>query len=443
MADLKSGQLEQFVKATIDGTPDLDLLLKLRDEGFTEPWVAAIAGDAVGLETLLAADPDAVNRAAGPKNWPPLLYACFSRLNDVAELQSRFANCAQLLLERGADIEAHYFDPGYPDCPLSALYGATGVNCNPLLADVLLRHGANTQDGESIYHAAQHAHIACLEVLKRHGADFSAAQQPWNNTPLYFLYGHRPIDKQWPTALTGIRWLLEEGGADPNVTSTELEETPLHRAARQHRADAAELLLTHGAYGDAPTRDGLTPYALAARHGNKEAMEALRRHNAALPLSSVDELLAACAVGDEQHAQGILSVDPDLMLKLGPRDLGLICHHAGEGNLNAVVAMCAIGFPTDAMDDRNATALHQAAWSAHLDVAEALLEFSAPLDVRDGDYQGTPLDWVCHGSLFCQAKPANAYAEFARMLIRYGAPLPEQDWGSEEVKAALAEARKR
>jgi ankyrin repeat protein len=406
-----------------------------------DEYAMCVIGWVEGLERMYGKGSSA-NVLGGPRNWPPLLYVCFSKVNGVQGQEKAFADCAQFLLERGADIEAHYFDPAYPDCPQSALYGAVGVNCNPLLAEVLLRHGANTQDGESIYHAAQLGHIACLEVLQKHGADFSATQKPWGNTPLYFLFGHRPSDQQWPTALTGIKWLLEVGEADPNVASTVHEEMPLHRAARQHKAEAIDMLLANGAHADAPTRDGLTPYQLAARYGNKEALEALRRHGAEMPLSDVDQLLAACALGDELHAQGLVTNDPQLMLKLGDRDLGLICHHAGEGNLNAVVAMCAIGFPTDAMDDRHATALHQAAWHAHLDVGEALLEYSAPLDVRDGDYQATPLDWVCHGSLFRKAQPKEAYAEFAKMLVQAGAPLPEQDWGSEEVKAVLAAARK-
>jgi ankyrin repeat protein len=436
-------QLEdEWIELALTDGPRAWELAKDPTHYYDNPSAVCCIADKSQMSRFFESSAD-VLQADGPRNWAPLLYVCFSRINEIGGKQAAFADCAQFLLEHGADPDAHYFDPHYPDSPLSALYGATGVNCNPLLAEVLLRHGANTQDGESIYHAAQLGHIPCLEVLQKHGADFSATQQPWGNTPLYFLYGHRPTDAQWPTALQGIRWLLEVGEADPNVASTIHEEMPLHRAARQHKADAIELLLEHGAHSDAPTRDGLTPYQLAARYGNKDALEVLRRHGAEMPLSDVDQLLAACALGDELHAQGLVQNDPQLMLKLGERDLGLICHHAAEGNLDAVVAMCAVGFPTEAMDDRHASALHQAAWHGHLDIGEALLEYSAPLDVRDGDYQGTPLDWVCHGSLFRKAQAPETYAAFAKMLIKYGSPLPEQDWGSNEVKAVLAAARKK
>lgn len=434
--ELSDSLIEIALRGELDDQSYREDLLVQADSNI---FAACVLGDQGALARLIGSNQVLPNSSGGPRNWQPLLYVCFSK--EIEDEDA--ADCAQLLLEHGADPDAHFYEPAYPDAPQSALYGAVGVNCNPLLADVLLRHGANTQDGESIYHAAQHGHLECLEVLKRHGADFSAAQQPWGNTPLYFLFGHRPTDKQWPVALTGIRWLLEEGGADPNVTSTEYEETPLHSAARRHRGEALELLLAHGAHGDAPTRDGLTPYALAARHGNTEAMDALRKHNAVLPLTPVDQLLASCAVGDELHARGIISGDPDILQRLGPRDLALLCEHASEGNLQAITAMCEIGVPLDVFGEQQSTALHQSAWHGRADVAKVLVEHGAALDIKDGAYHGTPLDWACHGSVFCKQDEPGDHVAVAQTLIAAGAPLPEEDWGSEEIKALLRSARTR
>jgi len=438
----RPSELEDKVRQII-GEHDPAELLRKREELLTEPWIAALAGDVQGLRRFIETDPKAATDPGGPKNWPPLLYVCFSNFNGTAARQQGFADCAQMLLEHGADPDSHFYEPAFPTAPQAALYGAIGVNNNPLLADVLLRHGANTQDGESIYHAAQHAHIESLEVLKKHGADFSSAQQPWGNTPLYFLFGHRPSEKQWPIALEGIRWLLEVGEADPNVTSTQYEEAPLHLAARRHAGAVVELLLEHGAHADQPTRDGLTPYALAARHGNTEAMDALRKHGGNMPLSPADELLAACALGDELHARGILAGDSELLSRLGPRDLAILAEHAAEGNLPAVTALCAIGFPLDARGEAGATALHHAAWRGHAAIAQLLAEGGAPLDVRDEEYKATPLDWACHGSLFCQSESQVDYPGVVEALLQAGAPVPEEDedWGSEEVKELLRAKR--
>jgi ankyrin repeat protein len=432
-----AGAVQQLCGDAVDAA----LLEQVGAGSIQLPWLAAIAGEAAQLRSQLEADPEALERTDGPRQWPPLLYVSYSPLNKLEARQADFAECAQLLLAQGADADTHYTEPSYPDSPLSALYGAVGMYGNALLADVLLRHGANTQDGESIYHAAQLGHLECLEVLKKHGADFSAVQQPWGNTPLYFLLGHRPTDEQWPSALTGVRWLLEEGGADPNVASGDYEEMPLHLVARRHGAEQVEQLLEHEAHADAPTRDGLTPYAVAARFSNLEALDVLRKHGAEMPLTATDNLLAAISCGDEVHAKALLRAEPGLAAKLGGRDYAVLVEAAGQGKLKAVDAWCALGLPLDSQADCQSTALHQACWYAHQNVARALIEHRAPLDIKDEMYQGTPLDWVCHGSLFCRAQPGSAYAQLGQLLIDAGSPLPANDWGSEEVQAVLKQAR--
>ena len=133
--------------------------------------------------------------------------------------------------------------------------------------------GANPNDGESVYHAAQLYRRECLELLLAHGADLSSRHATYGNTPLYFLAGHRESDRNAATVIEGMRWLLEHG-ADPNVTSDDLNETPLQCLARNGWGPAiAELFVAHGADLDLRRTDGRSAYALSVRAGNSAMAE--------------------------------------------------------------------------------------------------------------------------------------------------------------------------
>src|SRR6185503_20459768 len=123
-------------------------------------------------------------------------------------------------------------------------------------------------------HSAQENRRECLELLLAHGADLSGRNATHHNTPLYFLAGHRPGDSQARTALEGMEWLLEHG-ADPNVTSYDSAETPLHAAARTGWREAAALFLAHGADVNARRADRRTPYVIAVRNGHDELVALL------------------------------------------------------------------------------------------------------------------------------------------------------------------------
>ena len=84
-------------------------------------WSAAAVGDAAMVGGFLDAEPDLVNRRGGYHDWEPLLYACYSRL-DLPQ-RSTLA-VARLLLERGADPNAHYMWGG--QCRFTVLTGAFG-----------------------------------------------------------------------------------------------------------------------------------------------------------------------------------------------------------------------------------------------------------------------------------------------------------------------------
>src|SRR5439155_20037533 len=182
-------------------------------------------------------------------------------------------------LATGADANTSTPQPDAPAIRLSVLYRASERG-NAGLVRRLLDHGANPNDGESTYHAAERNHRAVLELLLAYGAEISAAHPYWKNTVLYYLAGCRDEQRMAASANAGMRWLLEHG-ADPNVPSGASQETPLHRIAAFGRATPlAHLLLEHGADPSRQRADGRTPYDLAVRAGHTETAELLRARGA-------------------------------------------------------------------------------------------------------------------------------------------------------------------
>src|SRR5262249_19733803 len=139
----------------------------------------------------------------------------------------------EILLERGADPSSM----GGPEgSRVSALF--TALHSGHLsAARLLLERGADPNDGECVYHMAEHDDHAALELLLAFGADVRGRQEPYGNTPLFFLAGYREGHPAAAAATSGMRWLLAHG-ADPNVTSRPTEETALHRVIELGRPAA-------------------------------------------------------------------------------------------------------------------------------------------------------------------------------------------------------------
>ena len=186
-------------------------------------WSAACVGDAAMAGGFLDAEPDLVNRRGGYQDWEPLLYACYSRL-DLPQ-RSTLA-VARLLLERGADPNAHYMWGG--QCRFTALTGAFGegemgpVNqpeheYGATLARLLLEAGADPNDGQALYNRMFTQGSAHLELLLEYGLNAE----------------HR------------CNWLVaRDGELVPNPDRTLSYQ--LQWAVRKHHVERAKLLIDHG-----------------------------------------------------------------------------------------------------------------------------------------------------------------------------------------------------
>lgn len=376
-----------------------------------------------------------VNAEIGPKGWKPLDYVCFSQVHQVRpDLYPAMEGCARLLLDRGADPnEFHKFEGGGEESPMPVLYGACCISRHSGIAKLLLDRGADPNDGESIYHAAQQNQPDMLEMLVQGGADISSKHSVWGNTPLFFNAGHRRTDPQAKASLEGCRWLLEHG-ADPNVTSGERNSAPLHAACLSGNTPLVQLLLTFGADPNLSSTDGLTPYMIAVATGNTAAAEALREAGADTALSPTLQFLADSAAGLAPRA----SVNP---AELSSQEASALCKAAEHGNYEAVRGLLDAGIDVATRGEEGATPLHWACFCGWSRIARLLLERGAPIDVRDGTFQATPLGWALEGMVWNPSTEGD-YVPAIRALLEAGsdpAEVREYADSGEKESESLAE----
>ena len=246
---LKPTAAEDVVRVLRDAGAEVDLLL------------AAALGDTDRINQLLDADPDAVNQ---PDEFgaTPLYHAAHNLQIEVV----------RQLLERGGN-------PNFPtrdgQTALSTAVGHRWDAHGPAVIELLLQHGAEPD----LFDAAALGHAERVTELL--AADPEAANtERWGLTAVKVATrsGHTEIGRQLVAAgavpdlhdaagLGLLEQLEQLATAHPEAIDAAEPgsgHTPLHRAAENGCADAAEMLLRHGASVDATTAWGATALHLAA-----------------------------------------------------------------------------------------------------------------------------------------------------------------------------------
>ena len=334
---------------------------------------AAAAGDVDALRAHLDRDERCVERRGTPRDWPPLLALCYSRVEPRDPLA-----CLELLLTRGADPAAYVTIDA---CRFTALTGVMGEGeAGPL---------------EQPPHPAA---AAMAERLLDAGADPADAQGLYNT---HFL-----------PASTWLERLLARGLA----ASGELDFV-LGQAAVQGFADRVQLLLAHGVSADGRNRyNQRTHLENAALEGHDHIVRALRAAGARPPTFSEPERFRVAVLTHQRvEARRILDAFPSA--RDAPDVLGAAARH---GNLDALQLGLSLGLPLDGVDASGLTPLHHAARNAHLDVVRALVTAGASLVVRDPTYGGTPLGHARH---FAARWPRPRSAEVVAFL-EHATPAP-------------------
>jgi ankyrin repeat protein len=390
-----------------------DLKRRLNDPlpGFYFGGTALLAavgrGDRAMIDLLLANGAD-VNRRS---DW---WAGSFGVLDSEGDL-------APYLIERGAIVDAH----------AAARLGALDrlealVRKDP---DVVYAKGG---DGQTPLHFARSVDVARFLLSK--GARIDALCVDHESTPAMYMVKERQDVARFLVA-RGCRtdMLMAAALGDLALVRRQLEREPMsiHTAVsatyfpmRDKRAGGTIYIWTLGRYK--------TAYAVAGDFGHEDVFSLLMERT-----SAERKLALACEAGDEASVRAILGAEPDIARRLSEHEKIRIAAMAENNNTAAVRLMLEAGWPTSARGENEGTALHWAAWHGNIEMTREILSRKPALEIKDGHFGGTPLDWAMHGSLNSWHRDTGDHVAVVLALLQAGAKAPEITPGSEPSTAVL------
>lgn len=286
-------------------------------------YAAAVTGDAAAVSRWLDADPALATLRGGPHDWDALTWCCFSRwLRDEHDRAADFVAVARLLIEAGASVHTGFMDHTHGPAPQheSVLYGAAGVAfCAPLAA-LLLEYGADPNDEEVPYHAAErHAHDVVRALL--------AAPVPLTRDSLATMLLRKA---DWHD-LEGVEQLLQHG-VDPNHPGR-WPFSPFVQALRRDNALAIVEVLLDADGDPARTFGEVSALSLAAWHGRTDVLQLFAERGVELPHDGLDAVAVDVTFGDTMGVRARLARDPALRGAFLQRLPEFLCRCAGNGSL--------------------------------------------------------------------------------------------------------------
>lgn len=389
------------------------------------PALACAVGDLASVRRTIADGAQWARTRSSTAAMSPLHCACFSGLIRLPEYAQGIRDCVALLLTAGSDPRDTTVDPAFPDDPLSALYGAAGRNHDPDLTGMLLDAGADPNDGESLYHAAEATDSACVRLLLEAGARVSGSNALM-----------RSLDFERPQTL---RLMLAHGG-DPNEAGP--LGCPLTHAIRRRRSpEIVRILLDAGANPASRDAQGVSAYRLARRMGLSEVAELLRNAGEVAEDDAQEEFLAACARAERVAVLDALARQPGLIDELDENTLRLLPDLTAAGCGEAVRLMVEVGWPIAVRGgDIQGSALNHAVFRGDSTLAAFLLAHGAHYDERHG-YNDNVFGTLSFASRN-GSTPNGDWLGCAKAMIDSGAPLPDARYEfSDDVAEYFSELR--
>jgi ankyrin repeat protein len=393
-------RVEAFLAASVEGrlreaASMLESIPEVARQGLA---VAAALGDAIQVGEMLADDPAAAVAIDELRGWPPLLYACYSRWQQMDPGRAAGASeVIRLLLGAGASPNtndgARY--------PRSALKGSVEAN-NPDSVKLLLEAGANPDIGQPIGEAIGRGDHRCLELLLAHGARVAGT---WAVGSAVFH------DDPQAVAL-----LVEVLGDQAAREATE----SLADAAASASPEVVATLLAAGAQPAATDEHGLSALRLAIRAGRNETADLLADRGASDDSTDLDRFIGACRRADRPAAEKLLAAHADLRERLTDDDRAAIFEAADSASGAAVGLVLDMGFWPHVRNHSGEQPLHVAAYAGNAEAVRLLLDAGADVDARDDQFESTPLAFATVGSGE-QAGLRRDWVGVVRLLLDAGA----------------------
>ena len=287
---------------------------------------------------------------------------------------------ARLLLANGADPNAGYLWEG--TYAFTALTGALGEGEDAVnqprhqfwlpLARLLLDAGADPNDSQGLYNRM-----------------FAVSD---DHLRLLFSYGLGTG--------TGGPWHAQLGSALPSPA--QMLQDQLLWAAEHNLPARVRLLLGHDTDPDGlgfwfTGAERRTAYQRAALGGNAEIAELLLAVGARqTAFDPAQEFISACLSGDRHRAGALIAADPAVVRQAIAAEPAAILRAAELSRPAAVRLLAELGFDVNAV--RRISALHEAASTGDLTMAELLLSLGADPSLKDCSSYATPLGWAEHGN---------------------------------------------
>jgi ankyrin repeat protein len=324
-------------------------------------YCALVAADLEVVRDFLRRDPTLALRNGGPRDWPPLMYVTYSR---VEQNKEQAVAVAKLLLELGASPDSYSEElSGF-----TALTGAIGEGergsiaciahpCAGELVKLLLDAGANPNQSQALYNAILSEHLG-----------------KW--LPIFVQYGLKAGD-------------LANWGPD--------EEEPifdflLSQVVLQGKLELVRYLLEHGANANAVSRyNHHSAHAIAQLTGRSEIADLLERFGARPePLSVADQFRVAISRRDRELADSLLRQNPQLLQDNDLlRDCALV-------DVETCLWLVQQGYDINTRNPSGQTVLHGYVLCNNPEAIKTLLQHGVDPEVKENNWQATPLGMALH-----------------------------------------------
>ena len=399
--------------------------------------------DAAGVSEILELHPELkakINEPIGPFDSPAIVRARSSQMLDVllaagADLNAKstwWAGGFGLLDGADPELAAYAIQRGaVVDIHAAARLGMLDRVRELLASDAGLVH-ARGGDGQTPLHFASTVEIA--GYLLDHGADIDARDVDHESTPAQYM-----IDDRQEI----VHYLIRRGCRTDILMASALGDIDLVRRHLDEEPASVRMRVSEEFFPMISPKAGGTIYQwklgwylsghrVAKKFGHGNVYQLLMERSPAEV-----KLIEACWLDDEATLQALGGTEPDLACRLLMGDQRQVAHAARNNETGVVRAMLRAGLPVDARGQHNATPLHWAAFHGNCEMVNVILPFGPPVEVTDGDFNGTPLGWAVYGSENGWHPERGDYAGTVEALIQAGAHLPEKMGGTEAVREVL------